>query len=102
MTGYGSLEANDVIVIVKINPKDAVSVPSDSSYEKLRTCKYEVVGQYEGQLLKPLYSEEYQYDDDEDEDNGTDDYAWGWNGDTDEDEDEDEDDDEEGGHFIWR
>ena len=101
VTGYGSLEANDVIVIVKINPKDAVSVPSDSSYEKLRTCKYEVVGQYEGQLLKPLYSEEYQYDDDEDEDDGTDDYAWGWNGDTDEDEDE-EDEDEGGGHFIWR
>ena len=92
VTGYGSLESNDVIVIVKINPKDAVSVPSDSSYEKLRTCKYEVVGQYEGQLLKPLYSEEYQYDDDEDEDNGTDDYAWGWNGDEDEDEEDDSED----------
>jgi len=83
VAGYGSVESNDKIVIVKINPKDVVSVPSDCNHEKLRTCRYEVVGEYQGELLKPLYNaslengvlDEY---DDEDSDN---DYEWGWNDD---------------------
>jgi len=74
VAGYGSLEAGDHIVIVKINPRDVVSVPSDCNCEKLRTCQYEVVGEYQGELLKPLYSanfseDEYaDYEDDEDYD----------------------------------
>jgi hypothetical protein len=86
---YGSIESNDKIVIVKINPKDVVSVPSDCNYEKLRTCRYEVVGEYQGELLKPLYNASLEngvYDEYDDED-GDDDYEWGWN-----DEDDDEDD----------
>jgi hypothetical protein len=72
VAGYGSLESGDKIVIVKINPRDVVSVPSDCNCEKLRTCQYEVVGEYQGELLKPLYSanfsdEEYaDYEDEED------------------------------------
>ena len=78
---YGSLESGDKIVIVKINPKDVVSVPSDCNCEKLRTCQYEVVGEYQGELLKPLYSatfadDDYQDDDEEDNDH---DYDWAWN-----------------------
>ncbi len=90
VAGYGSLEAGDKIVIVKINPRDVVSVPSDCNFEKLRTCRYEVVGEYQGELLKPLYSAsldsgvDYDYDDEEEYDN---DYDWGWN-------DEDDEDDE--------
>jgi hypothetical protein len=88
VAGYGSVESNDKIVIVKINPKDVVSVPSDCNYEKLRTCRYEVVGEYQGELLKPLYSSVFSEDDYEDEnEDGDDDYEWGWN-----DEDDDEDD----------
>lgn len=74
VAGYGSLESGDRIVIVKINPRDVVSVPSDCNCEKLRTCQYEVVGEYQGELLKPLYSanfseDEYaDYEDDEDYD----------------------------------
>lgn len=34
---------NSVILMVKVNPRDIVSVPSDSLAEKLRTCKYEVI-----------------------------------------------------------
>lgn len=34
------------IVLVKINPKDVVSVPNDSSCKKVRVCDYEVVAQY--------------------------------------------------------
>ena len=97
VAGYGSLENGDKIVIVKINPKDVVSVPTDCNCEKLRTCEYLVVGEYQGELLKPLYSatfseDEYaDYEDDEDYDI-RDDY-WDQFDDEDEDEDyEDEDD----------
>lgn len=36
---------NGKLMIVEFNPKDAVSVPHCSSYEKLRVCKYTVVGE---------------------------------------------------------
>ena len=39
--------AGDVVLIVKINPADAVSVPADHNAQKLRVCKYEVIGLYE-------------------------------------------------------
>jgi hypothetical protein len=98
VASYGSVESGDRIVIVKINPRDVVSVPSDCNCEKLRTCQYEVVGEYQGELLKPLYSanfteDEYaDYEDDEDYDI-RDDY---WDQfDDDEDDYEDEDDMEE-------
>jgi len=46
---YGGIdldEDNDggnQIVICKVNPADVVSVPSDARFQKLRTCRYEVV-----------------------------------------------------------
>jgi hypothetical protein len=98
VAGYGSLENGDRIVIVKINPKDVVSVPSDCNYEKLRTCRYEVVAEYAGELLKPLYSENFSYDDNDDEDNDdylTDEDYWSQFDDSDEDDYEDDFDDEE-------
>ena len=96
VAGYGSVESNDKIVIVKINPKDVVSVPSDCNFEKLRTCRYEVVGEYQGELLKPLYNASLEngvYDEYDDED-GDDDYEWGWNDDAEDDEEYDDEDDE--------
>jgi len=33
------------VVIVKVNPRDAVSVPLDHNCEKLRVCRYEVVAE---------------------------------------------------------
>jgi hypothetical protein len=38
------------MLIVKINPKDVVSVPGDCSHQKLRTCRYEVIAE-EGRKL---------------------------------------------------
>ena len=93
VAGYGSVESGDRIVIVKINPRDVVSVPSDCNCEKLRTCRYEVVGEYQGELIKPLYSSEFSYDEhdlDEDDDYNVDDSYWN-QFDTDEDEDDYED-----------
>jgi len=36
-------DGGNQIVICKVNPADVVSVPSDSRFQKLRTCRYEVV-----------------------------------------------------------
>ena len=99
---YGSLENGDRIVIVKINPKDVVSVPSDSNCEKLRTCRYEVVGQYEGELLKPLYKADFSQDDyeDDDDDYKEDEGYWDQFDDEDDDLDDDEEDDlDEEGYY---
>ena len=78
VASYGSVEAGDNIVIVKINPADVVSVPTDCNCQKLRTCRYEVVGLYEGELERPLYQttqDSYnEYDDYEDEDYDDEDY----------------------------
>ena len=80
VASYGSVDSGDKIVIVKINPKDVVSVPKDCDCQKLRTCRYEVVGLYEGELDRPMYSADYSnspiynddydpdYDEDDDED----------------------------------
>lgn len=48
---YGGIDINNKsdddggnnLVICKVNPMDVVSVPSDSKFQKLRCCKYEVV-----------------------------------------------------------
>ena len=36
-------DGGNQIVICKVNPRDVVSVPSDSKFQKLRCCQYEVV-----------------------------------------------------------
>jgi hypothetical protein len=51
---YGS--GDDRMVIVKVNPKNAVSVPTDSSFRKLRVCEYEVIAEYTKDLDQPMYS----------------------------------------------
>ena len=94
VASYGSVDSGDKIVIVKINPKDVVSVPNDCNCEKLRTCRYEVVGEYQGELLKPLYKSEFSEDNYDDEEEALyDEYddAY-WNSFDDEEEDEDESD----------
>ena len=46
---YGGIDLDEdsdggnQIVICKVNPADVVSVPSDARFQKLRTCRYEVV-----------------------------------------------------------
>jgi hypothetical protein len=58
--------SDDVVVIVKVNPRDAVSVPIDHSAQKLRVCRYEVVGVYD-RPLDDDYEETPQNDDDDEE-----------------------------------
>lgn len=44
----GFLPSDGRLMVVKINPADVVSVPSDYGNQKLRTCRYEVVSEVEG------------------------------------------------------
>jgi hypothetical protein len=58
--------SGDVVIIVKVDPRDAVSVPNDHSFQKLRVAKYKVVGLYTGKLIRPVYEadEDFEYGDD--------------------------------------
>ena len=48
------------LIIVKINPKDVVSVPSDCNCQKLRCCEYTVVGDLVLEILAPVVDENSQ------------------------------------------
>lgn len=56
---------SDKVVICKVNPADVVSVPLDSEQQKVRCCRYEVVSEYEGEILAPVkdYDDDYEKDD---------------------------------------
>jgi hypothetical protein len=56
------------IMLVEINPSDVVSIPTDCEFQKLRTCKYKVVGEYEIDLTDPLYASRFQTDQDDEVD----------------------------------
>lgn len=74
---YGSSRGNK-IVIVKVNPKDIVSVPIDYDHAKVRCCRYEVVSEYTGPDTEDLLgSKAVWFDSDFDESDDfyeTDDY----------------------------
>jgi hypothetical protein len=59
---YARSFAQGKCVIVEINPSDVVSIPTDCSYQKLRTCKYKVVGEFEAPLFEPLYDSRWEDD----------------------------------------
>jgi hypothetical protein len=50
---YSTNFAQGKLVVVKINPKDVVSVPSDYNCKKLRCCAYEVLCDVEKEILVP-------------------------------------------------
>jgi hypothetical protein len=50
---YGGIDIDDNdndggnrLMICKVNPRDVVSVPTDSKFQKLRCCRYEVVAEF--------------------------------------------------------
>ena len=45
----------DVMLEVKVNPRDVVAIPTDYNNEKMRTCRYEVVAVCENEIVRPLY-----------------------------------------------
>lgn len=48
---YASGFAQGMLLLVKINPRDVVSVPHEFRYAKIRTCRYKVVSQIVQQIL---------------------------------------------------
>lgn len=45
------------VVVVKVNPRDVVSVPNDSSFQKLRVCRYTVLHAVEDRLNTRVYEQ---------------------------------------------
>lgn len=66
VAGFGW--GNDRIVVVRVDPADVVSVPSDCSHQKLRCCAYTVIGDYEGELKQRVYEATDNVDDMYDDD----------------------------------
>lgn len=56
-SGPNGFYKGDETVIVKVMPEDAVSVPRDHSSQKIRVCKYEVIGVFENPLNNSVYGE---------------------------------------------
>ncbi len=101
----------DRVMLVKVNPANAVCVPADHSCQKLRVCEYTVIGEVDEKLESPLYSasgnaydfkpssygveefEGFDYDEDDDYDSYDDGDIYSYD-DEDDYEDEDEDDDD--------
>jgi hypothetical protein len=44
------------VVVVKVNPKDVVSIPKDCSCQKLRSCGYVVVDEFAQEITTPVRS----------------------------------------------
>lgn len=56
---YGTRKSSQV-VIVKVNPRDVTSIPTDYDNAKGRACKYEIVDAISwDDLIKPWFSDEY-------------------------------------------
>lgn len=56
--GFARFDQNDVCILVKVNPRDVVSVPHDYNMSKVRCCRYEVIGLIDHKFTEPLYSAE--------------------------------------------
>lgn len=57
-------------VLVQFNPRDAVSVPSDHNNQKLRVCRYVILGKTEDRVPEVVYSGHYAKDEPEVDDSG--------------------------------
>lgn len=62
---------NDRVVLVEIDPADVVSIPTDCEFQKLRTCKYKVISEFERPLEEhiayesSLDNDDLDWDDDD-------------------------------------
>ena len=63
----------DKLVLVEIDPADVVSIPTDCEFQKLRTCRYKVVAEYERPLVEHVYESRFSTEHDDDVDNEWDD-----------------------------
>jgi hypothetical protein len=52
--------ARGAVVVVKVNPKDVVSVPTDYNCQKCRVSAYKVVSVFEQEIKAPVVDENYE------------------------------------------
>lgn len=71
---YANGFAQGALLEVKVNPRDIVSVPTDCDAQKVRTCRYEVVGLF---AQERAYEQALVYDADEDYGYDESDSGWG-------------------------
>jgi hypothetical protein len=74
------LGSGDVIVEVKVNPKDVVAIPVDYNGQKMRVCEFQVLAVNAGLISRPLYDPENvlsDEDEDDTEDEDSLDYHYG-------------------------
>ena len=73
---------NDRVVLVEIDPADVVSIPTDCEFQKLRTCKYKVISEFERPLEEhiayesSLGNDDLDWDGDDDGDFACSDCGW--------------------------
>ena len=70
----GFMPRDGHLMVVEIDPADVVSIPTDCSYQKLRTCRYKVVEEFEGALELPCYLSRFSTENDEDWDDEDEDW----------------------------
>lgn len=61
------------VVVVEVDPEDVVCVPYDHSHQKMRVCRYQVVGQAAVDLPDTVW--EPEFDDEDLEDKGVEDFG---------------------------
>ena len=54
----GNDDGGNQLMICKVNPRDVVSVPTDHKFQKLRTCRYEVVSKFDSIFDKIIHMTE--------------------------------------------
>jgi len=69
----GFASSDDRLVLVEIDPTDVVSIPTDCNFQKLRTCRYKVVSEYERPLTEHVYESRFSTENDDDVDEEWDD-----------------------------
>ena len=65
--------SSGVVMLVKFNPKDIVSVPSDCDCQKMRVSEYQVISVARGQIEEAVFDDPCDDDDDDDDDDCDDD-----------------------------
>jgi hypothetical protein len=72
---FGS--GDDKILDVEVSPADVVAVPTDYNGTKMRVCRFRVVAESQGIIVKPLVTSSYELPEDEFEDMRLDCHACG-------------------------
>lgn len=63
---YASNFSQGALLLVEINPRDVVSVPTDCNWQKIRTCRYKVIDVVTDKLEGTFYTGKLDVDESED------------------------------------